>query len=783
MRHLDIHLSFLLSVRKLSRDIPHCDILNYFKGRKMILFLDFLSNKKYILSFIFVALLSSCGGSSSSSDGSASPDTTAPTATVIFPSANTLVDGDEIIVRGTATDSASEIASVLINGVTANSSDGFQSWSLSVPLVRGANTLTVEVSDSAGNTDTSAAQIQNELFSVGLEALAIDAANNRALVVDRYLRAVVAVDLLTGQREILSGRGIPDKINPFLRPESIAIDATGNRALVIDGGARTLFSVDLVTGERSIVADDNNPLSTASINPINPGMSIDAMRNRALVVSQAPSFFNPFLPNNVFGGTEILAIDLATGAVGVLSNATIPNTSNILINPSAILVDPIKDQAIVLDQENSGSVIAIDLGTGTRTVFSSDTIPNTANTFGSPLGLALDQNNGRYVVTTSYLGQRILAVDRITGIRTVLTDVIPPVNNFVIFSRRPSPNKIAIDDNRNRAITVGDVDGAIIETVDLSTGIRETLTSVPHVPDLNNPLFLPDGAALDSNNNRLLVLNPITGMVGVDLVSGARTILTDIRSSGYFLSSLTDIEVVADDGGAFLFVDEVLNGNLETVLIRVDLSSVEVTNFSSNTSVSSTLQFNSPNALVFDKDRNRFLVVDENLLLAVDMNTGERTEIATLPSATTNIPGTPISSINRQYSSITIDEGNNRALLTTGFGTLFEVNLDTADVSIFSESSIIGISSPGGSFSNVVVDVENNRALTFELGRIISVDLNTGVRTVFSDSIVPNGNSQLVGPRGFVIDRENQKLFVSDSVLNAIFEIDLQTGERAIFSR
>src|SRR5687768_9172563 len=54
-----------------------------------------------------------------------STDVTPPTATVVFPTARSRTSSHELIVRGTASDAASPVTSVRVNGVEATSTDSF----------------------------------------------------------------------------------------------------------------------------------------------------------------------------------------------------------------------------------------------------------------------------------------------------------------------------------------------------------------------------------------------------------------------------------------------------------------------------------------------------------------------------------------------------------------------------------------------------------------------------------------------------------------------------------
>ena len=117
-----------------------------------------------------------------------------------------------------------------------------------VPLVLGDNLLQVETTDEFSNIDGVAADLMVESGPtiIGLESIALDASNGRALVVDDFSDAVVAVDLTTGARTILSDSSTPNATNPFSNPRGITLDAANTRALVVDNGGNTVVAVDVV---------------------------------------------------------------------------------------------------------------------------------------------------------------------------------------------------------------------------------------------------------------------------------------------------------------------------------------------------------------------------------------------------------------------------------------------------------------------------------------------------------------------------------------------------------
>ena len=278
-------------------------------------------------------------------------DTAAPTATIRFPGAAGLTSGAEVLVTGTAND-ASTITSVKVAGVAATTTDGFATWRATAPLIQGDNLLQVETTDEFSNIDTAAATLMVESGPPIFIPRGITLDAGRALLVDDGLDAVVAVDLVSGERTILSDSTTPNTTNPFVSPVGITLDAANDRALVTDGGLAAVVAVDLASGERTILSDN---LSPGSLFAFPTGITLDADNGRALVVNE--------------GLDAVVAVDLASGARTILSNASIPDAANPFTSTWAITLDSEHNQALVTNYI-SLAIVAVDITTGARTILS-----------------------------------------------------------------------------------------------------------------------------------------------------------------------------------------------------------------------------------------------------------------------------------------------------------------------------------------------------------------------------------------------------------------------------
>lgn len=236
-------------------------------------------------------------------------------------------------------------------------------------------------------------------------SMAIDSAHSRLLVADADLDAIIAVDLTSGLRTVLSSSTSPNATNAFRNPADIIIDGANNRALVADSGLSAIISVDLTSGERTVLSDNSKSAQT-DVRLFAPrSLALDSVHNRVLVNDVSLHGFTPVL----------LAVDLTSGARTLLVD-TVNEVEGFQINGD-IAFDEIS-QRVLLTDESFGAVIAFDLITGVRTIFSGNGIPDTMNNLNTPIGIAIDSPNNRALVVDFRLNA-VVSVDLVTGERAI----------------------------------------------------------------------------------------------------------------------------------------------------------------------------------------------------------------------------------------------------------------------------------------------------------------------------------------------------------------------------
>lgn len=93
------------------------------------------------------------GNAATQKSASFTTDTVAPTLNVSSPADKLVTNNSSLTVSGTTSDATSKIKSITVNGSAATvNSDG--SWSKTITLSSGSNTITIVATDNAGKTTT-----------------------------------------------------------------------------------------------------------------------------------------------------------------------------------------------------------------------------------------------------------------------------------------------------------------------------------------------------------------------------------------------------------------------------------------------------------------------------------------------------------------------------------------------------------------------------------------------------------------------------------------------------
>lgn len=711
--------------------------------------------KLIIVSFI-VTLLTACGGGGGSSNDTPPPvtaDTQAPTAKINFPTSQALTTADSITVTGTAVDAqSSAITSVTVNDVAATSDNDFASWRAVVALTAGSNTITVATTDAQGNTSASAdsIEIKNEVALLSPSDVEVDANGNRVLLVDTALRALIAVDLTSGVRSILSDDANGTGTASFSAPTGVIVDSANGRALVADGA--NIIAVDLTSGDRSVLVtlapaaiaqdiaiDEGGRLLITTFIP-GDGTSSPIYKLQTASLTGGPASAADFTPAVTFGGDSsivvdgsralvasangtVTSVDLANGASSPIAS-TGDNLGDDLVAPLDITLSADGTEAFVAEGGTAQPVIvAIELSTGARTVASGANVGSGGDIF-LPEAIATDSAANRSIVLDPILNALLTVAEN--GDRAILTSA--DVAGGPAFD---GPFNIEYDASNDRAL-VTDFDGingdlAAVFTVNLDNGDRSILSGAgtgtgPAFQSLVN-LAIDDSKVFVTDIDAQSVFS-------VDLADGSRTPL--VTSFG---ASRSPLGIDVDTSSNTLFVS-VIVADATSAPISSELFSL------ATTGTTATQVSLNGTGLRFAQN------------LSIDSTTG------TAYIVDTRLGGTD--TIADQLLAVTLAGGATSSLGSIEGNTAQQENeIPTQDITLM---------------GNEVVVVDSFQ------GAMFAIDRETNVKRDISNGTIGKGVA-LQGPTGVSYDSSRDILLVSDRSSFAVFAVEPNSGDRIIISR
>ena len=709
-------------------------------------------------------------------------DFTSPTAKIIFPTPVSYTDAQTLTVRGTASDS-NGIAAVSVNSVAATTTNGFDSWSATVPIADGQHSLIVSVTDHAGNVNTGADSVQvtnNGFLQTSLTGIAGDSSHNRLVTVDGSARALVAVDPVTGTASIISDAVHGTGPN-FDGPDGLVVEPGNNRALVIDQTLDLLIAIDLTSGVRSVVSG--------------PGISVETQFNFPAGLSTGITL-GP--ANHIYVSTfttdgkhPVVDVDLTSGTRTVVSRNDTTGTGIPFGQPLDIAYDnvtvPATPRLLVADRLRE-AIIAVDITTGNRSVLSSltpfgtsDAGRGTGDALQNISGIALDGAHNRLLVVDD-LGQRqtLVAIDLVSGDRTTLIDAVTTIEDS-------TGSRLTVFDND---AFVGDRHTAEIVRVNLDAPFtHQTLTS-PNIgsgPKLEGPegiVFLPSAGSPGS----ILIGDTFIDGVGasknrivhVDLANGNRDEVSGpSRGVGPALAGHRDIvlDTVTNSAAPRALV---IDGESKT-LMAVDIATGDRTTISgpsvgTGPDIGNGTNFANDVGLALDGAHNRALTATFTSLIAIDLTTGNRSII----SDATHGTGQNLILAKKLALDDVSDPAHPRALVSdrqAPFG------LTVVDLTTGNRSSLLVLGTGG----DITFDRIGVRALVIgNHQEVLGIDPVTGRNTHLSggDPGAVIGTGPLFPFESMIdVDPEKGIAFVVSDRQHAVTAVDLFSGDRVFVAR
>lgn len=214
------------------------------------------------------------GGVAASFTVTTGPDTVPPEVSILFPPPASMTEGATLFMRGTVKDANGtlEEGAVTVNGVEAelefNEAGDEGTWSVTVDLEPGENTLTVAAIDVAENVNDEEAVSSRRVASIEGESfpdnenpfgtsikadIGWEDGKPVAYVADDTALALFKVDLTTGTRKMVATNdGVSEELK-FHEPWGIHL-GINEKLYVSDITRKAVFEVDPNSGARTVIA-------------------------------------------------------------------------------------------------------------------------------------------------------------------------------------------------------------------------------------------------------------------------------------------------------------------------------------------------------------------------------------------------------------------------------------------------------------------------------------------------------------------------------------------------
>lgn len=727
------------------------------------------STKKYTVFINCLAacfMLSSCGGgggggssstgasakslssASSTSSSSSTVSGTPPIANLTFPSIHSQTENAKIIVRGTASDDSGKIKSVRLNDINAITQDGFATWEAEIPLKWGLNEIIISTQDQEGNINPKALSfsVKRAQLLKSIQTITPDIAHNRALVLDKNLQAVFAVNLDTGERSPFSTNTHPNSDTPLEQPVCMTIDTANNRLLVIDMGfnSRSIVSIDLTTGSRTNLVKFGNLL----LAPEN--VVFDKNKNRLLIGdSQA-----------------IIAYDFSSQEFKNIPAYTIKNIPQSLYyfsNLAGLVMDDSHNRAFAIDTHR---LLEIDLETNFLKIVSDINTPDSVD-WGTPKELALDTINNRVLVASTAHSKNkgaILSIDINTGQRSYLSNKTIPNESLPLtlnyhLAIIPGKNQLLVSDAYNQSIVSINTDnGARSAFSDNSLPDRSSDTQFNAPLSLASDKTIKTFYVMDEDENTLFAIDRTT--------SQRQIVFTELLNHG--TNNYSGI-IVDENKNRALIADTIEGG-----IISIDLSSGKKSVFSKGDTPDSTTPLQWPTGIMHSAITNDIYILDLiNGFIKANPETGSTLLVTSRTTPAGNIEFTP-------GDFFALDEQKNRAIFADTYNArLIAVDLASGIPSVHSDNTTPDSNVPFVTPVGIIFDKTRNQLIVSGQPGLIGVDINTGKRKLLIDS------AQLPGLylRSMVLDEECYCLFYIDSQERALRMLDIAKKQAVTISR
>lgn len=592
-----------------------------------------------------------------------------------------------------------------------------------IPVSGGADfTLTVTASHAGGESVSRQMTVSREPELTDVRSMVLDPTRNRILLADIESGSIIAAPLDGGARVLVSGRHVGSG-PALLHPAAITISPQGDAIFVADDQLGAIFNISVATGNRSQLGSGEPRLFAPN------ELDFDTVRGNLLVSDEQAG---------------VLAIDVATGVRRLVSSGQSPGPQ--IYYHRGVGFDAARDRILVND---SSSLFAVNPLTGVRTMISYG-LADPATRFLEGMSVA---SAGGVVYLGDEFGNGVVRIDLLSGSRETVTSSGMTLFNYPAVGAGQElqyPEDVVFDAASNRLFVVeGEFADPLIEVH--PNGDRVVIRNASLGTGVN--FRSPAGIKYDAARHVLVVADYIGDVVAeVDPATGHRTVISG-RSDGRGSIDTDPMDVAFAPGSAEHYVVDFQTRTLYAV------AAGGATRVVTSPTTGSGAPLLSPRRVEVDEARHIAYVLDEQAVIAVDLENGARQTIL-------SGFGPP--------AGMALDLPSRRLFVSNILGPILEIDLATG-----AHRTV----SPGGAFGvggGLAYDNVNARLLSIDLAsfRLESIDVNTGARTELM-----GGGIWPVRPHSIAVDAERQIAFITEDAYDAIIAIDLQSGYRQLIAK
>lgn len=424
------------------------------------------------------AILAACGGS----DNNNREFFILPALDIEFPPPQSATNGDSVNVHALAIGLSAPVnsASVFVNSdVQASQSlaaDFFRFEFPTVALADSANSVTVTATDSNTTNAESSVVIRGSSWMLE-RGLQRDDTGLQWLVVDAARKALLGLDL-AGGKTVISGNADDGSVvgtgDAFILPEDMVVNSVDDpvggpveryRALVLDSHRKAIVEVDIAAGDRSICFDGE--IGDTFAQPV--AIEINDAQDTVYVLDAGN--------NSIF---SIALPPLPGSGCGAVTQLPQPAGGPDLLQPIDLVLNG--SRLLVSDARLEG-IIAVDIATGTRSVFSAADVPADPNNQNDFIGIKNMVANGDVLYVSDTGRDAIIEVELrasdssatpeiVSGSRTILIDTLDDGEDRVVNTANPFrfPTAMAVDVANDHLLVIDNALGVIVQVDTLDAG-------------------------------------------------------------------------------------------------------------------------------------------------------------------------------------------------------------------------------------------------------------------------------------------------------------------------